>query len=119
MKKNNGFTLIELMAVIVVLSIILAIASAVVIGNVNNSRNNAFMTSFDNLVEDVRKHIVQSKSNKDVKIECIVEGTVDGGSRWADLPSCSTVYGVDENEYRYYVMEPARRAFYLIGRIFL
>lgn len=105
MKKNNGFTLIEVLAVIVVLSIILVIATSVVTGNISNSRNSAFMTSFDNLIDDVRKHIVQNKSNKNVQVECITKGTVDGGSRWADLPSCSTVYGVDENEYRYYVMQ--------------
>ena len=55
MKNKKGFTQIELLAVIVIISIILAIAIPKVTQYITNSRKNGMVTTAKNLVDAVRK----------------------------------------------------------------
>ena len=51
MKKRNGFTLVELLAVIVILAIIALIATPIILGIINDARESAKERSVD-LVEE-------------------------------------------------------------------
>ena len=103
MKNKKGFTLIELLAVIAILALILVIATPNVIKAINSSRNNAYMTSFDNLLEDVKSKIIQKKTNNDLQVECAVREKVE--NRYSELPYCSEVYEIEESDHLFYVME--------------
>ena len=97
MKNKKGFTLIELLAVIAVLAIILVIATPQVIKAINNSRNEAFLTSYKNLVGEVKNRIVEKRTNKDIEIECS-----DYSEKLSDdrkLRKCSEVYGLSATDY--------------------
>ena len=50
MKKKNGFTLVELLAVIVVLAIIMIIAIPSVLDVMNTARKKAFVMYVDKIV---------------------------------------------------------------------
>lgn len=53
MKKKNGFTLVELLAVIVVLAIIMIIAIPAVLDVMNNARKSSFVLYAEKVVRDV------------------------------------------------------------------
>ena len=53
--KNKGFTLIELLAVIVILAIIALIATPIVLGIIEDSRNSSNEISAGYIVESVEK----------------------------------------------------------------
>ena len=58
MKKKNGFTLVELITTIVILSIILAIAIPRILNNISNEKDKIFKTSAINIVKDFNyKHL--------------------------------------------------------------
>lgn len=54
MKKKNGFTLVELLAVIVVLAIIMIIAIPSVLDVMNTARKKAFVMYVDKIVTAVQ-----------------------------------------------------------------
>jgi len=60
MKKNNGFTLIEILAVVIILGVIAIIAVPSITNYVNNSRKEAYITIAQKYVEGalfaVKKH---------------------------------------------------------------
>ncbi len=53
--RNKGFTLIELLAVIVILAIIALIATPVILGIINDSRNQARVRSAELVVSTVQR----------------------------------------------------------------
>lgn len=53
--KNKGFTLIELLAVIVILAIIALIATPIVLGIIEDSKNNANRISAEYMMDSVEK----------------------------------------------------------------
>ena len=55
MKKKKGFTLLELLAVIVILAILLIIAIPKITQYIANSRKNSFVTSTKDFVDSIRK----------------------------------------------------------------
>lgn len=57
-KNKKGFTLIELLAVIVVLAIVMVIATQRITNVVNNSRANAFISSYKSIIKQVKTNIV-------------------------------------------------------------
>lgn len=69
MKNKKGFTLPELLAIIVVLSIILAIAIPKVVGYFSNSRRSLFLTSAKSIVRDVEYNNVDLKNFKTSKLK--------------------------------------------------
>ena len=58
MKKRNGFTLVELLAVIVVLAIIMIIAIPAVLDVMNNARKSSFALYIEKVVRDVQTQYV-------------------------------------------------------------
>ena len=55
MKKKNGFTLVELLAVIVILAIIALIATPIVLGIIEESRVNTQKVSAQYMIDTVEK----------------------------------------------------------------
>lgn len=53
-KKQNGFTLVEVLAVIVILAIIMAIAVPIVTNQINSSRKKAFFASVNGLLDNLK-----------------------------------------------------------------
>ena len=67
MKKRNAFTLIELLAVIVVLAIIALIATPIVMNTIKNSKKGAAERGAENYIKQVETAIATSKlDNKEV-----------------------------------------------------
>ena len=57
LKKKKGFTLVELLAVIVILAIILAIAVPGISGIINNSRRSAFEADVKMIITGIEYQI--------------------------------------------------------------
>ena len=62
LKNKKGFTLVELLAVIVVLAIIMVIATQQVSKTISNSRSNAFVSSYQMIVKQVKTFIASSET---------------------------------------------------------
>jgi len=63
MKHKLGFTLVELLAVIVILAIILSLAIPTIIGIINKSKDNAYNTQVDNIISATKFYIADNGSN--------------------------------------------------------
>ncbi len=75
-KHKKGFTLIELLAVIVILAVILAIATASVIGNINDSKEKAKYVAANEIVSIAATYLATQKdgvSNNCVLVKTLVE----------------------------------------------
>jgi type IV pilus assembly protein PilA len=123
--KKKGFTLVELLAVIVILAIILAIAVPNVLGIINKSRNDSFISTAKMIVSAAKLKASTDSTYipantmgaigiplTDLEVENI-ERDVDGGS----YGNNSYVYVVkDENDQiRYYVtLQGSKRAINLV-----
>ena len=65
MKKKNAFTLIELLAVIVVLAIIALIATPIVMNTIKNAKKGAAERSADSYIDAVETTVATSKLDSD------------------------------------------------------
>lgn len=78
MKKNNGFTLVELLAVIVILAVIALIATPIVLNMIESSRKGAAESSALSYIDATEKSIMtglmNSTSSTDYDKTYIVEG---------------------------------------------
>lgn len=63
--KNKGFTLIELMTVIVVLSIVLMISYAVIRNNIEISKKETFKTSVRNVLDAAKEYVIVNFDEND------------------------------------------------------
>ena len=61
MNKNKGFTLVELLAVIVILAIIALIATPIILNVINDAKKQAAKDSAHGYVDAVDKYIVSSE----------------------------------------------------------
>lgn len=91
MNKEEGFTLVELLAVIVILGIIVAISIPAIGGVIDNSRESATEAERDLIVEAGRMWYISEKDGQgshDITAETLIdegylenrgEGTLSGG----------------------------------------
>lgn len=66
MKKRNGFTLVELLAVIVILALIALIATPIILNIINDAKKSSIKQSAIGYVDAVEKTILEKKTNTDV-----------------------------------------------------
>ena len=86
MKKRNGFTLVELLAVIVILAIILVIAVPQIMSTIDNARLGAFRSTAKLLV---------SQAEKQYLVEQTLGSTIT--TSYADKDACSGLAKLDGN----------------------
>ena len=63
MRKRKGFTLVELLAVIVILAIVLIIAVPGVLSSINKTKNNAYESQLKIIKEAAKNYIVGERSS--------------------------------------------------------
>ena len=68
-KKNSGFTLVELLAVIVILATIITIASSSVIAIMNKARKNMAHEVRNNLAETALTYVVENSYLEKCSVE--------------------------------------------------
>ncbi len=64
MKKRNGFTLVELLAVIVVLAIIMVIAIPSVLEAMNNAKKNSFVLYMEKVFKSTSEYYLQDSATE-------------------------------------------------------
>ena len=96
MKKLNkkGFTLVELLAVIVVLAIIMVIAGGAILNTINDTRRKSFKSTLDVVVNDMKTRITLSKVDSDTS-EIICDDTDNQNN----IKDCSYVYDISDKDY--------------------
>ena len=73
MKRRRGFTLVEVLAVIVILAIIALIATPLVLSIVNKAKRGAFLRSVDNVVKSAELFYLDAEIQGikgDTRCEC-------------------------------------------------
>ncbi len=108
--NKRGFTLVEIIAAIVVLGIIMIVAIPTVSSQIANSRRKAFYANLNRYVEGAREVVEQSKSIKAVSRdvtyyipkECISidNGEESGYGTWEELYVAVTYDGL---KHKYYI----------------
>ena len=93
MKKKNGFTLVELLAVIIVLAIIMVIAIPTVTNVMNNARKNAIVLEAEKMLNEV-----QGAYMSDI---VLANGTTSGGHKCVMYDITS--FGASTGSYSGYV----------------
>lgn len=97
-KKENGFTLVELLAVLVILGIIVAIAIPAVGNIIENARGNANKAEVE-LVEDAaRLYFIENEEDEVTVQKLIDDGYLEERGEASDLTGTVTK---SEGEYTY------------------
>ena len=89
MKKKNAFTLIELLAVIVVLAIIALIATPIVMNTIKNAKKGAAERSADSYVKQVEVAVAEERLSKNEVLEGEYQITSDGNLCRDNSANCS------------------------------
>ena len=89
MKRKNAFTLIELLAVIVVLAIIALIATPIVMNTIKNTKKGAAERSADSYIKQVETAVAEERLNKNEVLEGEYQITSDGNLCRDKSASCS------------------------------
>ena len=89
MKRKNAFTLIELLAVIVVLAIIALIATPIVMNTIKKSQKGAAERSAENYIDAVETAVAEERLNKNEVLEGEYQITSDGNLCRDKSASCS------------------------------
>lgn len=78
MRKNKGFTLVELLAVIVILAVIALIATPTVLSMIEEARKGAAESSMLSYVDQLEKQIVTNSMNSTKAVDYDGTYTIDG-----------------------------------------
>lgn len=88
-KKKNGFTLVELLAVVVILGIVITVISISVVKTMKKAKNKAFITSYEVILDSVLKSINSKNLNLSDDSDVICFNTEE----------CSKIYYVSKDNY--------------------
>lgn len=75
--NKNGFTLIEVMGVIVLLSIIGLLTIPIITGTIKNSKESLYQTQMDNLKSAARLYVVDPLDDDLDKIKNLEDGIIE------------------------------------------
>ena len=64
--KKDGFTLVELLAVVVILAVVALIATPIILNVINDAKKSSIKQSAIGYVDAVEKTILEKKTNTDV-----------------------------------------------------
>ena len=64
--KKDGFTLVELLAVVVILAVVALIATPIILNVINDAKKSSIKQSAVGYVDAVEKTILEKKTNTDV-----------------------------------------------------
>lgn len=88
-KKKKGFTLVELLAVIVILGIVITVISISVVKTMKKAKNKAFITSYEVILDSVLKSINSKNLNLSDDSDVVCFNTEE----------CSKIYYVSKDNY--------------------
>jgi prepilin-type N-terminal cleavage/methylation domain-containing protein len=94
-KNKKGFTLVELLAVIVILAIILAIAVPGISGIINNARRGAFESDAKMIVTGIEYRVLESMTDPNVTAPTV----------GADITANLALYGANPANYTSVVID--------------
>ena len=97
MKNKKGFTLVELLAVIVILAVILAVAVPVVLGVINKSREDALNSTAGMLAAGVKNQYMIAQ----IEGESFPTGT--SGSPVSPCPQTAAQYSTSDITCTYWI----------------
>lgn len=98
-KKSGGFTMVELLAVIVVMGILIAVAVPTVTNTIKKSRDKAFFINVKTLVDS----IAQASVKEDLNL-CIYEPEVLDELKEDNIEEISIISYVDEKGTKKYTV---------------
>ena len=113
--KNKGFTLVELLAMLVVLGILMGIAIPNIMGMVSNQRQNAIRNDATQMVSNAKVKIAKSGNaiTKPTANKCVIfsleflnyNDNINRGPNGGDYEKYESfvIYTRVNNEYKYYV----------------
>ena len=108
-KNNKAFTLIELLAVIIILGVIMLIAIPSVTRYVSNSRKTSYIATAKRYIQGARNIVNDSSSDlfdKDttyyIPISCIKMESGEGKSPYGDFKQAYVIVSYTGNGYDYY-----------------
>lgn len=88
--NKKGFTLIEVLAVLLILSIIALITTPIIINVINNSKENAFIQDVNSLVDSIRTY--QAENNyEEVTVDYTTGENTDLLELDGDLPDAGQI----------------------------
>ena len=109
MKNNKGFTLIEILAVIIILGILMIIAIPAVSKNISDSRDTTYITTVNKLLDATLNEITgmeYSVSNKNmtyyIPTNCIDTESNTKESPYGDFVKSYAVVTYDGSKHDYY-----------------
>ena len=91
--NKKAFTLVELLAVIVVLAIIMVIAFGSVTRIIEKTRRNAFVSTYNLVIKNIKEKIKLGDEDTIASLTCY------------NYTSCANKYGIDEKEYSLLVVK--------------
>lgn len=97
--NKKGFTLVELLAVIVILAIILAIAVPSITGILNSAKRSAFEADVKLIIKGIEYKMLERDAGTVVGTDIIPATDPNGGTPYYMTEDGLTAYGADPTNY--------------------